>query len=330
MESGRAGVMDRRVIPAAATEAMWAAADGHAIRRIDWPGVALADGDAPSRGSMLFLPGRGDFYEKYLESLDYWHQNGWRVTALDWRGQAGSGRLSANPDTGHITDFSVWIDDLAAFWAEWVQSTPAPHVLIGHSMGGHLVLRSVAEKKINPVAVVLSAPMLGFLTPGPNRVLHKVAQAMCRIGDPERMAWRISEKPGTTLAARNTLLTHDEARYADEAHWKAARPYLGMGPGSWRWVERAYASMIALDTPGLLESVNVPVLLLSARHDGLVSSRAIEVAARRLPRAQLNVWGREARHELLREVDAVRDKVVRTIDDFLDRLAPPVDEACAA
>lgn len=304
------------------------AEDGQAIRRIDWPGAAMHDPQGGPRGSILFLPGRGDFYEKYLESLDYWHGQGWRVTALDWRGQAGSGRLSPHPDTGHVTDFSVWIDDLCAFWTQWVASTPAPHVIVGHSMGGHLVLRSIAEKKIDPVCAVLSAPMLGFLTPGPNRALHKVAQAMCRFGDPERMAWKISEKPGATLAARSTLLTHDQARYADEAHWKAVRPFLGMGPGSWRWVERAYASMIALDAPGLLESVTIPVLLLSARHDGLVSPRAIELAARRLPRAQLNVWGREARHELLREVDPVRDKVLRTIDDFLDRLAPPVGTAC--
>jgi lysophospholipase len=330
MESGMAGGIDRRAIPPAATEAVWHAGDGHAVRRIDWPGVSGGDAREGSRGSILFLPGRGDFYEKYLESLDYWHCAGWRVTALDWRGQAGSGRLSGHPDIGHVADFSVWLDDLSAFWAEWIATTPAPHVIIGHSMGGHLVLRSVAEKRINPVAVVLSAPMLGFLTPGPNRLLHKVAEAMCRFGDPERMAWKISEKPGTTIAARSTLLTHDEARYADEAHWKAARPCLGMGPGSWRWVERAYVSMLAMDAPGVLEGVEQPVLLLSARYDGLVSSRAIERAARRLPRAQLVVWGREARHELLREVDAVRDKVMLTIDDFLDRLAPAIPQDAPA
>lgn len=333
MESGTAGRMDRRAIPADAQEGIWLAPDGHPIRRIDWPGgraTAREAGDESPRGSLLFLPGRGDFYEKYLESLEYWHDEGWRVTALDWRGQAGSGRLSAHPDIGHVEDFSVWLDDLAAFWTEWVETTPAPHVIVGHSMGGHLVLRSVAEKRINPVAVVLSAPMLGFLTPGPNRVLHKVAAAMCRIGPPERMAWKISEKPGTNMAARNTLLTHDDARYADEAWWKAARPGLGMGPGSWRWVERAYVSMLALEAPGLLESVDLPVLLLSARFDGLVSSKAIERAARRLPRAQLVTWGREARHELLREADPVRDKVIRTIDDFLDRMAQPLAEAAGA
>lgn len=325
MDFGPIRQIDRRAIPDHAIESEWTARDGHAIRRIDWATPAEPAGSEAPRGSILFLPGRGDFYEKYLESLDYWNVEGWRVTALDWRGQAGSGRLSAHPDIGHVEDFTLWLDDLAAFWSDWVASTPAPHVIIGHSMGGHLVLRAVAEKRINPVAVVLSAPMLGFLTPGPNRLVLKVAQAMCRFGDPARPAWKISEKPGTTAAARNTLLTHDKSRYEDEARWKVQRPYLGMGPGSWRWVERGYASMVALDAPGLLESVDVPVLLLAARHDGLVSWKAIERAARRLPRAQLVSWGREARHELLREADPVRDKVIHTIDDFLDRMAPGLE-----
>ncbi|CAH0495883.1 Lysophospholipase L2 [Novosphingobium sp. CECT 9465] len=330
MISGTRKAIDRRAIPAAAHEATWVAGDGHLLRRIDWPGAHDEDPNAAPRGSLLFLPGRGDFYEKYLESLDYWHSEGWRVTALDWRGQAGSGRLASDPMTGHIGDFSVWLDDLAAFWRAWVEATPAPHVIVGHSMGGHLVLRAVAEKKINPVAAVLSAPMLGFLTPGPNRLLHKVAEALCRFGSPERVAWKSSEKPGATAVARNALLTHDEARYGDETYWKVERPYLGMGPGSWRWVERAYASMLVLDRPGMLEAVDVPVLLLATRHDGLVSWKAIEKAARRLPRAQLVSWGREARHELLRESDPVRDKVMQVIDDFLDRMAPWPEEAEAS
>jgi len=36
--------------------------DGEPIRRIDWPEPA-----GESRGSLLFVPGRGDAYEKYLE-----------------------------------------------------------------------------------------------------------------------------------------------------------------------------------------------------------------------------------------------------------------------
>ena len=84
--------MNRRIIPAEAVESIWHAADQWAIRRIDWQGAN------PPRGSLLFLPGRGDHYEKYLETLAYYADAGWRVTAIDWRGQGESGRLHADDE----------------------------------------------------------------------------------------------------------------------------------------------------------------------------------------------------------------------------------------
>ena len=87
--------MNRRIIPAEAVERIWHAADGWAIRRIDWQGAN------PPRGSLLFLPGRGDHYEKYLETLAYYADAGWRVTAIDWRGQGESGRLLADRAVRH-------------------------------------------------------------------------------------------------------------------------------------------------------------------------------------------------------------------------------------
>ena len=53
---------------------MWTAPDGHEVRRIDWP----IEDDA-ARGSILFFPGRGDHYEKYLETLEEWHRTGWLI-----------------------------------------------------------------------------------------------------------------------------------------------------------------------------------------------------------------------------------------------------------
>ena len=308
---------DRRQIPPFASESTWEAADGHAIRRIDYP---AREGSA--RGSILFLPGRGDAYEKYLETLGEWHAAGWRVTAADWRGQAGSGRLGADQVTGHIGDFAEWLDDLAALWAAWKAQTPAPHVLAGHSMGGHLVLRATAEKRVDPDALILVAPMLGFIGPLPVGLMHTAARLMKRLGDPRRPAWKWSEKPGEVPAARIHLLTHDKDRYADELWWREQRPELVMGPGSWGWVERAYASMRAIFAPGVLESVEVPTLVLATTKDKLVDFAAAERAAARLPHGELVRFGNEAHHEILREVDPVRRRAMDEIAAFLDRAAP--------
>ncbi len=318
VEGDARSLIDRRAIPAHACEAVWTAPDGHRLRRIDWPGS-----DGKARGSILFFPGRGDHYEKYLESLEEWHRDGWRVTAADWRGQAGSGRLGKDQVTGHIEDFGTWIDDLVHLWEKWTAETPPPHVIAGHSMGGHLVMRALVDRRIAPDAVVLSAPMLGMNGPPlPLALLHRVARLMTRIGDPTRPAWKWSEKPGELPDARAKLLTHDPERYADEAWWRARRPELVMGPGSWRWVERAYASVRALEHPGALEAVEVPVLIVSTTTDKLVSHAANRRAAERLPHGQMEEFGPEAHHEILREVDPVRDRAMLAIRQFLDEVAP--------
>lgn len=313
--------IDRRAIPSAAHETVFRLPDGHDIRRIDWSGAGNVV--AEPRGSILFLPGRGDNYEKYLETLEQWHRAGWRVTAADWRGQAGSGRLGDDAVTGHIADYSVWIDDLKALWADWKASTPGPHILSGHSMGGHLVVRALVERKVDPDAVVLSAPMLGYFGMVlPLRFMHGAAKIIKRFKGGTHPAWKWSEKPGELPIGRINLLTHDEDRYADELWWREKRPELVMGPGSWNWVERGYASMRVLDTAGSLEGVETPVLLVATSADKLVDIEAIRIAADRLPNGELVEFGNESAHEILREVDAVRDRAMDAIASFLDRVAP--------
>lgn len=321
----------RRAIPAGAREWQWRAPDGHPIRVIDWP-----DPSPPGavRGAILFMAGRGDAYEKYLETFEHWRGRGWRVSAADWRGQAGSGRLGGDSVTGHVDDFSLWIADLAHFWSEWAERRGAgkgsgPLVLVGHSMGGHLALRAVAEGALAPApdALILSAPMLDVLPENVPLMLRRgLAWVMRVLGDPMRPAWKWNEVPGQLPASRQALLTHDDARYADELWWRDERPELVMGSGSWGWVAAALRSIALLARPGALERVQVPVFLFGTRADRLVGFRAIERAAARLPRAETLYFGSEARHEILRESDAVRGPTLAAIDDFLARTLPaPVD-----
>ena len=99
----------RRAIPTDAAISRWIAPDGWALRRFDWPARS-----ARPRGAILFQGGRGDVFEKYLETFGHWHAAGWSITAFDWRGQGGSGRLAPDPHVGHAVDFAPWIADLAA------------------------------------------------------------------------------------------------------------------------------------------------------------------------------------------------------------------------
>ncbi|MEL1249471.1 alpha/beta hydrolase [Aurantiacibacter gilvus] len=310
---------DRRVIPEGATETLWTAADGQEIRRIDWPAPAAG---TPVRGSILFMAGRGDAYEKYLETFEYWRQRGWQVSAADWRGQGGSGRLGNDDSTGHIDDFGLWIEDLGQLWKEWAAGRGGPLVLVGHSMGGHLVLRAEIDQALDPKpdAMVLSAPMLDtFPESLPLPVKRGFAWLMTAIGDPKRPAWKISEKPGSRPEMRQLLLTHDDDRYEDERWWREHRPELKLGPGSWGWVKGAAESSMAIFHPGALEGVDLPVFIVATDADKLVSPSAIRSALARLPKVESLIFGKEARHEILREEDKIRNRALEAIDQFLDR-----------
>lgn len=213
--------------------------------------------------------------------------------------------------------------DLAHFWKQWKKDTSGPHVLIAHSMGGHIVTRALIEEAVDPDAVILSAPMLQMTGPPLSlSILHAISRVMARIGSPKRPAWKWSEKPGEMPARRRDLLTHDDARYEDELYWREHRPYLTMGPGSWGWVERAYASTSTLQAAGALEKVHVPILIVSTSNDKLVKHEAAVRAAERLPHGELASFGEQAHHEILREVPAVRGRAMHVISEFLDRVAP--------
>lgn len=311
-------ILNRRALPSGASLRHESAADGWPLRLFDWPADA-----APSRGTLLFQGGRGDIIEKYIEAFDHWHRQGWRVTGFDWRGQGGSGRLTADPRVGHAEDFAIWIDDLADRFERLKQESPGPHILIAHSMGGHLAMRALIEHRLAPDAVVLSAPMLGLNSaPFSPRVAARIARFMTRIGRPERPAWKHNERPALPGASRQKFLTHCTDRYADELWWKEHHPELALGPPSWQWLATAYRSTLDSFEPGRLESVKVPILLLCADHDRLVNPAATREAAARLPDARLVRFGAESAHEILREGDAVRLRALGEIDRFLDERVP--------
>jgi len=271
---------------------------------------------------MLLLNGRGDMIEKYLEVIQYWADRGWAVTAFDWRGQGGSGRLTDNPMTGHIENFGQWIADLDAFAAEWRGEGDGPTAMIAHSMGGHLMLRALAEGMVAPDAAVAVAPMLGIHSaPLPRWLAIGIAEIMCRLGFSQRQAWTQREGSERQRQMRQKRLTHDPLRYADELWWRDHSRDIALGPPSWNWVRQALASTRALEENEALDRLAVPLLILAAGNDALVSTPAIRRIAARIPHATLHVYGVEAAHEILRELDPVRQNALARIDAFLDENA---------
>lgn len=303
--------VDRRAIPPGAIFSTWKASDGWALRRLDW---RQPDG-APVRGQLFFTGGRGDFAEKYIEALWHWHGRGWNLTSLDWRGQGGS---RGTAEGGHHDSMDLLVDDCAAFLKDWTGERTRPCVAVAHSMGGHLLLRALAEHRPPIDAAVLAAPMLSLVTtPIPARLAPTIALLRTILGG-RRPAWRI-DKEGPQARIRQANLTGCSERYADEQYWKQREPGYELGVPSWGWLNAAFRSMRRLDAHALA-SVQTPVLLLGTDRDRLVSAAAIRRAAASLPRAELFMFA-DAAHELLRETDEIRVEAFARIDAFLDEHA---------
>ncbi len=308
----------RRAWPTGSAPEMATFSDGWPARMFEYLTPALRP-----RGSILCQGGRGDFLEKYLECFANWHDAGWNVGGFDWRGQAGSGRFLDDPSIGHVHDFAQWIEDLATYFTVWQSRTPGPHIVMGHSMGGHLVLRALIEARIAPDAVVLISPLLGFDTrPVPVAVSAGLVRLAARLGRSEKPAWKSNERPASSRISRQSFLTHDADRYGDELWWRAQNPVLALGPPSINWLRQAHASNKRISAPGAPEGIATPVLIIGTDGDKLVSPRAIRSIAGRIPDAQLLMFGKQAAHEVLREADDVRDKAMGAIARFLAEKAP--------
>lgn len=298
----------RRSIPDGMAFADWRAADGWVLRGFSWPQ------SGKTRGSMLFLNGRGDFVEKYLEVLIHWHGAGWNMAGFDWRGQGGSGRYLADPLTCHQASFDPLVEDLSAYVSQWVKQTPGPHVIVAHSMGGHLTLRMLADGAHGVDAAVLSCPMIDMRVAGvTGRGLGLIGRAASLLGLRERKVWH------RDIGDVGGRMTSCPERRADKVWWKKTYPVIASGPPSWGWVLAARKSIQKL-TDRALSGIATPVLLIGTEGDPVVDVHAIRRSATILPHAEITIFDGGG-HELLREADARRLPVLARIDAFLALVA---------
>lgn len=309
-----AAAIDRRAYPEGMRLWTWAAPDGWLHRRLDWPQPE----PRPARGSLLFVGGRGDFVEKYVEALGEWHRRGWAVASFDWRGQ---GRSKGTIVGGHFESFDILVQDLSALIEDWMAAAPPPHVVVAHSMGAHMLLRLLIERPPPLQAAVLVAPMIAVNSgPIPVWLARLIAGAAVTTGFSRRPLWGAPLARAPVGSKRQRVLTSCPDRYEDEAYWWQQQPDYGSSAPTFGWLRAAYRSAAAFSEHAL-QQLRLPVLLIATERDALVSPAAIRRVAGLLPHAQLALFNDSA-HEILRERDAIRLLAMARIDAFLDEHAP--------
>lgn len=275
--------------------------DGIGLYRREWP---LPSGERP-RGTVLLVHGLGEHigrYEHVAARLNSW---AWFVVGYDQRGHGRSpgnrGRLHRSDDL--LRDLGRVIDTVRS-------ESPPPVVLLGHSMGGLVAARFVAEQALaegraawaRPVdALVLSSPALD-----PGLSLFKkvllwvtgVAAPDLGVGNGLSAAW-VSHDPAVVAAYQADPLVHDRVT-----------PKLVNFIADGGEVARGRAPAWA-----------TPTLLMWAGSDRCVAPRGSAAFAAAAPRGVLTAHEFPSMfHELFNEPD--QDKVFDVLHAWLDARFP--------
>jgi lysophospholipase len=277
---------------------------------------ALWSATGTPRGTILLLTGRGEFIEKYAtEVVGELLARGFAVAAVDWRGQGLSDRPLLEHDAGHIDSFNTYIADLNLFVDTIVApNANRPVIALCHSMGGHILMRYLAEHADGPIhAAVFVSPMTGLQR---ELFLRSILMLLPEVPAVEHR-YLFGTGPFVFLAREfnSNFVTHDERRYRWTEAWFTADPRLSLGGPTVGWARQAARSMTTCLAPGYLERIEIPTLLFTAGQDQIIDPASHAPVAARMRQAR-HVTIAEAKHEIMMETDDIRARFWAEFDGF--------------
>ncbi|MGV8831433.1 MAG: alpha/beta hydrolase [Devosia sp.] len=300
-------------LPEGARVGYFKTSDNVQLRYAFWP-----KSEGKHRGTICLVQGRCEFIEKYFETIADFRKRGFSVATFDWRGQGGSERLIGNRSLGYVDKFEDYWTDLKSFHGHiLLPECPPPYYLVGHSMGGLVSLLAGARDRLLFDRIFLSAPMVALdRQPLSMAGMGRLAEVLSFFGLGQMPVGRKTDKQASEASFPNNPLTGDMIRYLRMIDVIKARPELEVGAPTVRWVAAAMAAMAAAGSDGFPGSLRIPVLMLAAARDQVVSTNGIEQLGLRMRTGRhLVIAG--ARHELFMESDAIRGQVFAAFDAFI-------------
>lgn len=271
---------------------------------------------SPVRGTVVILHGRNEFIEKYFETINDLRRRGFAVLAFDARGQGGSARLLGNPRKGHVRDFADYVNDFDTIMQEVVlPDCPPPFYVLGHSTGAAVAILSAERLRTQIERMVLTAPLLG-LARGSSAWLARTSGFLMHFGLGEAFAPGSGATLFQTRPFQGNPVTSDPQRYARTLAIVEADPSLAIGGPTIGWLNAATRACLRMAQPDFARCVPIPILMVLAGSESVVSNHAAEDFSRRVKTtAHLRIPG--ARHEILMERNEYRDQFWVAFDAFV-------------
>jgi lysophospholipase len=291
-------------------------ADLRAARFDAAPGV-------PSRGVCVLLNGQTEFIEKYFEVIDELRGRGFAVATMDWRGQGDSTRATKDSRKSFVGDFSEYDQDLDTLMNWIVTPMLAPGdrpVALAHSMGAHILLRTLVKRPESFKACALSAPMIAISFRGQREFLVRAVTAFqVWRGRHTDWVWGMEARDPHKMNFASQMVTSDPQRFERTQMLLREHPDLRLAGATWGWLAAAIASMDWLGRQAA--SITTPLLVVGAGRDRICITPAAKAFAQAAPHADY-VEIKEAGHEIMMEHNAIRAEFWAAFDAFMARQAP--------
>ncbi len=273
------------------------ARDGVRLRAAVWNTGA-------AKGTVLLLPGRTEYVEKYGRAARDLAARGYATVSIDFRGQGLADRVLADPMTGHVQDFGQYQHDIDALVVlADAMDLPGPRFLMSHSMGGCIALRALT-RGLAVQAAVFSAPMWGIAMAA---WMRPVAQALSTASTWFNLAHRYA--PGTggktyviEVPYEGNVLTSDPDMWRYMHDQVQAHPELALGGPSLGWLHAALAECHALS---MMPSPRYPVVCALGLAEKVVDPGPVHLRMAGWTGGRLDLYP-GAEHEVLMEAPPAR------------------------
>jgi lysophospholipase len=267
-----------------------------------------------ARGTVVLIGGRGDYIERYFETARDLMARGFAVAGLDLRGQGGSQRAGPEPYRDPTASFAGFDEDLRTLMDGLVIPTcPPPYYALGHSTGGHIVLRALRGNGWFRKAILVSPLVEIRYGPWPRPVVWLLVNAANLAGRGTMFLPGVRKTPMGRKDFPGNPLTSDRCRWERDSATLEAAPELGLGGPTFCWLRAARRSLAELKR---LERPRAPVLIVAAGADRVVSNDGIRRLARRVPGIAL-IFIADALHDILAERDEIRRQFLAAFDSFI-------------
>lgn len=246
------------------------------------------------KGVIVIVHGAAEHHGRYKWLVEMWKLSGYHVVMGDLPGQGTTTRRR-----GHIQSFDEYIIEVNA-WIKEAKIYGLPLCLLGHSMGGLILIRALQEKHQEVKAILLSSPCLGTVYK-PNKAIELASKGL-NIFAP---SLKVDSKLNVEIATRNK-----EVQEIDQ------NDSLYVTKVSIRWYRELKKAMEEAQKQ-IKNFQDVPLLLMQGGEDKIVDKSLVKEWFNKvdIKEKSYKEW-KDLYHEIFNEPE--REKVFETAKRFFD------------